>query len=104
MTLFKKKKSTKLTLIYLSAFVKRPKVVCLEASGVRGTNSLSFSRQCRRCALLQLNNSDMRQRTKKKSQTHYVCVCVIQIFPPPSKRPQSQKNNNKTAFYERYLL
>lgn len=41
------------TLINLFAFVSSPKVVCLEASGPKGTMSFSFSRQVRRCARLE---------------------------------------------------
>ena len=41
------------TLMNAFALVSKPKVVCLLDSGPKGTISLSFSRQLRKCARLQ---------------------------------------------------
>lgn len=43
-----------LTLIKLFAFIRRPKVVCLEESGPNGTISFNFSKQYLKLALLQI--------------------------------------------------
>lgn len=43
-----------ITLMNLLAFVRRPNVVCLEASAPKGTISFNLSKQLRRCARLQM--------------------------------------------------
>lgn len=52
-----------LTFINFFALVNNPNVVCLEASGPRGTMSFSFSKQLRRCARLQKQTTQTDQLT-----------------------------------------
>lgn len=58
--------------------MRRPKVVCLEASGPSGTMSLSFSRQFRRCARLEQTFILIR---KSRETTELIrLLCCFDLF------------------------